>query len=56
MNLEFHERVRQGFLDTASSKPNRYKVINASREASAIHLDVLSIVLGILKNQERGYE
>lgn len=54
MDLEFHERVRQGFLDTAKAKPSRYQVINASREAEAVHRDVLSKVLGILKKPGGG--
>lgn len=34
--VEFHRRVRQGFLAQAQSEPDRYAVIDASAEADAV--------------------
>ena len=38
--IEYHERVRQNYLDQASADPDRYRVINAGRPAEAVHEDV----------------
>jgi dTMP kinase len=37
---EFHQRVREGYLTLAEEEPERYRIINASREAAAVHRDV----------------
>ena len=38
----FHRRVRQGYLDQASQDPNRYLVIDATREPDPIYHDLLT--------------
>jgi dTMP kinase len=43
-DLEFHRRVRNGFLDIAKLAPSRCFVINALRDISAMHTDVISII------------
>jgi len=39
--LEFHERVRQGFLDIAKKEFGRVCVIDASRNAEEIHKEIV---------------
>lgn len=46
--LQFHERVRQGYLEMAASDPGRWVVIDADRDPDRIHEDVLSAVRGKL--------
>ena len=46
--LQFHERVRQGYLEMAASDPRRWVVIDADRDPDRIHEDVLSAVRGKL--------
>eukprot|EP00752_Nemacystus_decipiens_P013532 g11990.t1 len=38
----FHRRVRQGYLDQASQDPNRYLVIDATREPDPIYADLIA--------------
>jgi dTMP kinase len=42
--LEFHERVRAGFLELARAEPNRFRVIDAARAAGDISADIKKIV------------
>ncbi|MCD9199656.1 dTMP kinase [Aeromicrobium wangtongii] len=42
--LEFHQRVRQHFLDLAAVDPAHYLVLDASRPAEDIHRDVRAAV------------
>ena len=39
-DLEFHRRVRDGFLDLARQQPERWRVIDATRDADAVFDDV----------------
>jgi len=41
----FHERVRQGYLTLAGGEPERFRVIDASRNPQTIHKDIAEIVL-----------
>ena len=41
--IEFHERVRKGYLEIAKSEPERVKVIDATRTIEEIHNDVIRI-------------
>jgi dTMP kinase len=43
-NLEFHERVRQGFLDLARAEPGRFYIIDASQSEQEIFAAVKGIV------------
>jgi len=43
-DLEFHRRVRAGFLDLAESDPGRWAVIDASREPGDVYADVYGAV------------
>lgn len=42
--VEFHERVRQGFLELARAEPERILVLDASRPAAEIHTEIRKIV------------
>ena len=37
---EFHQKIREGYLTLAEAEPERYRIIDASREAVAVHRDV----------------
>ena len=37
---EFHQKIREGYLTLAAAEPERYQIIDASREAAAVHRDV----------------
>lgn len=41
---QFHERLRQGFLEIARREPQRCVVIDAAAEADAVHQAVLAAV------------
>ncbi|MEE9566390.1 MAG: dTMP kinase [Desulfobacteria bacterium] len=45
--VAFHERVRQGYLTLANDEPNRFRLIDASRDEQAIHKEIAEIVLGL---------
>jgi dTMP kinase len=47
-DLEFHRRVRAGFLELARQDRERWRVIDASRDADAVSRDVLRAVESIL--------
>jgi dTMP kinase len=46
-DLEFHRRVRAGFLELARQEPARWRVIDAARDADAVLADVLAAALSI---------
>ncbi|MCI0455088.1 MAG: dTMP kinase [Candidatus Dadabacteria bacterium] len=46
--LEFHERVRQGYIFIAQKEPKRVKIVNASRDVFEIQQEIRNIVLGHL--------
>ena len=43
-DLEFHRRVRDGFLDLARKDPGRWAVIDATRSAEEVFIDVRGVV------------
>jgi dTMP kinase len=43
-NLEFHEKVRRGFLDLARAEPARFYVIDASQSEQEVFAAVKEIV------------
>jgi len=49
--LEFHRRVRQGFLAIAGAEPDRVLVIDATRPLEAVHQDILNAVSALLKRR-----
>ena len=42
--VEFHNRVRKGFLQIASEEPERVKVIDASRSQNEISEDIIKVI------------
>jgi dTMP kinase len=47
-DLEFHRRVRRGFLELAASEPERWRVIDAERDPDAVFAEVLEGAASIL--------
>ena len=45
MGTEFHERVRQGFLDRAEADGKRYTVVDATEDPDAVGRAILRVVL-----------
>ena len=45
--LAFHERVRQGYLVLANDEPERFRLIDASRDEDTIHKEISEMVLGL---------
>ncbi len=43
-NIEFHRKVREGYLKLAKLEPERIKVINAEEPAEDIYLKIIEIV------------
>ena len=48
--LQFHEKVRNGYLEMAEKEPERWIVINADRPKDVIHEEVVSILSEKLKS------
>jgi dTMP kinase len=46
--IEFHQRVRQGFLAEAAREPDRWVVLDATRPPEATAADVLTDLLAHL--------
>jgi dTMP kinase len=44
MDTAFHRRVREGYLEIARADKNRVVVLNADRDADALHADVVRAV------------
>ena len=51
--LDFHQRVRQGFLALAESEPERIRVIEADRDVEAVWSDIRSCVTEFLMKRGR---
>jgi len=46
---EFHEKVRQGYLDLAKREPNRIKIISAKESVEIVHQTILQEVNRLLE-------
>lgn len=46
--MEFHKKVRKGYLELAKQDPQRIKVVNANRAIDEVWQDVKKIVEGLL--------
>jgi dTMP kinase len=42
--LEFHEKVRQGFLELARVEPGRFRIIDASRSVADVASQIREII------------
>lgn len=47
-DLEFHGRVRAGFLALAAAEPERFRIVDASRGVEAVFADVLTSAVEVL--------
>ena len=47
-DLEFHRRVRAGFLELAREEPDRWRVIDSTRNVDPVFDDVLAAVLEVV--------
>ncbi|HHU69780.1 MAG TPA: dTMP kinase [Thermoanaerobacterales bacterium] len=47
--LEFHERVREGYLYLAKKEPKRIKVLDGCRDKKVIYSEIVSLVENLLK-------
>ena len=48
-DLDFHRRVRTGFLELAAAEPGRYRIVDAEQSADAVFADVLRHALEALE-------
>jgi dTMP kinase len=46
--LEFHERIRAGFLELARAEPDRFRIIDAAGSARAVAEEIKNIIEGEL--------
>jgi dTMP kinase len=49
--IEFYERVRQGYLELVQAEPDRWVVIDAGRPLEDVRRDICKVVLGRLKQR-----
>lgn len=47
--IEFHKRVRNGYLEIAKKNPQRIKVVDASQTIEDVQRDVIKIIEGVCK-------
>ena len=46
--IDFHKKVRNGFLEIAQKEPHRVKVVDASKSEEAISIIIIDLVLNFL--------
>lgn len=46
--LEFHQKIREGYLKIASEEPERIKIVNADKGIDTIHREIIKIVISHL--------
>jgi dTMP kinase len=49
--LEFHQRVRKGYLEMVKAEPKRWVVVNAGNEWEKVQQELREVILGRLKNK-----
>lgn len=55
--MDFHERVRNGYLEMAKQHPKRWKVVDASQPIEDVQYQVLSLIMKALdKNKNNNQE
>ncbi len=57
-DLEFHNNLRQGFLEIAAAEPERFVVLDANKSIEALHKDVVKAVEKKMfnNNMARGFD
>ena len=53
-DLEFHRRVRAGFLELARREPARFAIVDAGRAIDAVFADVLAEAADVLRSPRAG--
>jgi dTMP kinase len=48
--LEFHQRVREGYLQIAAKAPERIRLIDASENLEKIHKEITHTILDVISN------
>ena len=48
-DVEFHKRVRNGYLDIATKEPERIKLVDASEGIEQVHNRIIKIIMDFLK-------
>ncbi|PKN93935.1 MAG: dTMP kinase, partial [Chloroflexi bacterium HGW-Chloroflexi-7] len=48
--VEFHKRVRDGYLEMASAEPQRWHVINAANDPQIVQRDIREVILKKLES------
>ncbi|HKZ53970.1 MAG TPA: dTMP kinase, partial [Anaerolineales bacterium] len=43
-NLEFHQRVRQGYMELAAAEPRRWIILDARKDAQSLQREVRQLV------------
>jgi dTMP kinase len=46
----FHEKIREGYLSLAAAEPERFRVIDASRDVQTISGEVWTLIAGAMKS------
>jgi len=41
VDISFHERLRQGYLELAQKEPERFRVINAAQDIDSVHQEII---------------
>ena len=49
--MDFHSRVRQGFLEIARAEPDRVKVIDATRPLEVVQSEIFNAVSALIKRR-----
>lgn len=50
-SMTFHKRVRNGYLDLAAKKPERFCIVNANRSVAKVHADIWKAVRNVLERR-----
>jgi dTMP kinase len=48
--LEFHQRVREGYLELANAEPDRFHIIDAAQDEQLVRNNILKIIDSIMVN------
>ncbi|MEN6373821.1 MAG: dTMP kinase [Smithella sp.] len=48
-SIDFHNKVRQGYLDILQNEPARFRLIDATRDVDSIHQEVLRHILEFIE-------
>ena len=55
-SLEFHRRVRQGYLDIARAEPHRLKMVNGMRSIEDMHGDIVRLVEETISQRKMNHQ